>query len=227
MVRKGSPVRVRWRALQESPANPGLFLFNGLSQHTDIAAFGAVWGRYGGGSARRVGRYVASGLTRCCRRPKFEGYGARGRLLQLGGREASLLHEDTVDRGGRPDGGCGKGTNAMVSDREDNPPLFAPASVYTVAEVAATLKIGVKAVRAAIRRGHLKGHQLTENGQYRLFGTHVEEWIQRREVCPPEVPDPASATAESIDLRRRYRRRPPALALQDTRLPITPTRQAA
>jgi excisionase family DNA binding protein len=104
--------------------------------------------------------------------------------------------------------------------------LFSPTAVYTVRETAQLLKVGVKAVRGAIRRGDLTAHRLTGDREYRLLGAYVLAWIQRCEVrCDPTAA--AVGTHELVELRVARRRTTQLAAEAPERLPTSPKRSTA
>ena len=104
--------------------------------------------------------------------------------------------------------------------------VFSPTAVYTVRETAELLKIGVKAVRGAIRRGELTAHRLTGDRAYRLLGAHVIAWIHRCEVrCEPASCAPEAR--ELIELRVPRRHSVRRAIETDDRLPTDPKRSAA
>ena len=118
------------------------------------------------------------------------------------------------------------GKNAMSPVPESNAgSVFSPNVFYTVRETAELLKIGVKAVRGAIRRGELTAHRPTGNRQYRLLGAYVIAWIDRCEVrCEPTAAAPANV--ELVELRVG-RRRATGSAEAPGRLPTSPNWKAA
>ena len=103
--------------------------------------------------------------------------------------------------------------------------VFSPNAFYTVRETAELLKIGVKAVRGAIRRGELIAHRLTGDREYRLLGAYVIAWIDRCEIrCEPTAAAPGNP--ELVELRVGQRR-PTRSAEAPARLPTSPKWKAA
>ncbi len=104
--------------------------------------------------------------------------------------------------------------------------VFSPAAVYTVRETAQQLKVGVKAVRGAIRRGDLTARRLTGGREYRLLGADVLAWIDRCEV-PCEQTEATLQGHELVELRVGPRRTTPLADEAPERLPTSPKRRAA
>ncbi len=104
--------------------------------------------------------------------------------------------------------------------------VFSPTAVYTVRETAQLLKIGVKAVRSAIRRGDLTAHRVTGDGQYRLHGANLLAWMHRCEVrCEPTAA--AAQGNELLELRVALQRKTHFASEAPERLPTTPKPRAA
>ncbi len=104
--------------------------------------------------------------------------------------------------------------------------VFSPTAMYTVRETAQLLKVGVKAIRGAIRRGDLTAHRVTGDRQYRLHGANLLAWMQRCEVrCEPTAA--AVEGNELLELRVPLRRKTQLAAEAPERLPTTPKPRAA
>ncbi len=104
--------------------------------------------------------------------------------------------------------------------------VFSPTAVYTVLETAQRVKVGVKAVRGAIRRGDLTARRLTGGREYRLLGADVLAWIDRCEV-PCEQTEATLQGHELVELRVGPRRTTPLADEAPERLPTSPKRRAA